>query len=379
MGRLGRGAFDRAVAGLRRAAHLAAALSFFRAASPYYLPAPFASSSLILSPSISFFNMPPQIPSATANLSVVCIRPTAGPSCVCRRRLSSIGHFPELLARDESEFARQLGRFRLERISKAVERFRACGDYPLSGSGVPSRRESCRSIAGIECMNPQGGSRATPPGAEGAAGAPTEGWNISARSAAASSTPWSGCRTTSWRRSPAGRCAPPGSSCSRARDPLAGSIPSGMACSWKEALTTRAGSSTSPRSICRNELLLLPEGDRILPGAQAPDERLARNMLDRAHSGFSLHYDDEPYAGRLLQDTRSARPVQRAPSRLPKGPARRRRRHGHRHLSRARGTPGPAGRGRQPFRRNGESPRLRAERMVPSAPPGLPRSRRVEA
>jgi hypothetical protein len=47
--------------------------------------------------------------------------------------------------------------------------------------------------------------------------------------------------------------------------------------------------------------------------------------------------------------------------------------------SRARGTPCPAGLRRQPFRRNGESPRLRAGRVVPSAPPGPPRSRRVEA
>ena len=38
-------------------------------------------------------------------------------------------HFPELVARYESEFAKQLGMFRLERISKAVERFLACGDY----------------------------------------------------------------------------------------------------------------------------------------------------------------------------------------------------------------------------------------------------------
>ena len=67
-------------------------------------------------------------------------------------------HFPELVARDESEFAKQLGRFRLERISTAVERFLACGDYPLSGSGVPSRRESCRGIARIKWRNPDCGS-----------------------------------------------------------------------------------------------------------------------------------------------------------------------------------------------------------------------------
>jgi hypothetical protein len=43
-------------------------------------------------------------------------------------------HFPELVARYEPEFAKQLGKFRLERISKAAERFLACGDYPFSRS-----------------------------------------------------------------------------------------------------------------------------------------------------------------------------------------------------------------------------------------------------
>jgi len=62
-------------------------------------------------------------------------------------------HFPELVARYESEFAKQLGKFSLERISKAVEQFLPRGDYPLSGSGVPSRRESCRGIARITCTN----------------------------------------------------------------------------------------------------------------------------------------------------------------------------------------------------------------------------------
>ena len=53
-------------------------------------------------------------------------------------------HFPELLARYESEFAKQLGKFRLERISKAVERFLACGDYR-------------RGVARIKCTNPDCG------------------------------------------------------------------------------------------------------------------------------------------------------------------------------------------------------------------------------
>ena len=50
-------------------------------------------------------------------------------------------HFPQLVARYEAEFAKRLGRFRLERITKAVERFLGCGDYR-------------RGIARIQCTNP---------------------------------------------------------------------------------------------------------------------------------------------------------------------------------------------------------------------------------
>ncbi len=38
-------------------------------------------------------------------------------------------HFPQLPARYEAEFTRRLGKFRLERITNAVERFLGCGDY----------------------------------------------------------------------------------------------------------------------------------------------------------------------------------------------------------------------------------------------------------
>ncbi|MCX7032233.1 MAG: transposase zinc-binding domain-containing protein [Spirochaetes bacterium] len=53
-------------------------------------------------------------------------------------------HFAELVARYEAEFAKRLGKFRLERITKAVERFLACGDYR-------------RGIARIKCTNPDCG------------------------------------------------------------------------------------------------------------------------------------------------------------------------------------------------------------------------------
>jgi hypothetical protein len=50
-------------------------------------------------------------------------------------------HFPELCARYEADFAKRLGKFRLERISKAVGRFLECGDYT-------------KGIARIRCTNP---------------------------------------------------------------------------------------------------------------------------------------------------------------------------------------------------------------------------------
>jgi hypothetical protein len=53
-------------------------------------------------------------------------------------------HFTELVTRYDDEFAKRLGKFRLERITKAVERFLACGDYR-------------RGIARITCTNPDSG------------------------------------------------------------------------------------------------------------------------------------------------------------------------------------------------------------------------------
>jgi hypothetical protein len=50
-------------------------------------------------------------------------------------------HFPDLVARYEAEFAERLGKFRLQRISKAVEAFLQCGDYS-------------RGLARIVCTSP---------------------------------------------------------------------------------------------------------------------------------------------------------------------------------------------------------------------------------
>jgi hypothetical protein len=68
------------------------------------------------------------------------------PGTYRQRGISSLqrlfrAHFPELVARHEAEFAQRLGRFRLERITKAVERFLGCGDYS-------------KGIARIQCTNP---------------------------------------------------------------------------------------------------------------------------------------------------------------------------------------------------------------------------------
>jgi hypothetical protein len=51
-------------------------------------------------------------------------------------------HFPELVARYDAEFARRLGKYRLQRTTKAVERFLACRDYH-------------RGVARIRCTNPR--------------------------------------------------------------------------------------------------------------------------------------------------------------------------------------------------------------------------------
>ena len=51
-------------------------------------------------------------------------------------------HFPELCTRYEADFAKALGKFRMERISKAVGRFLECGDYT-------------NGIARIQCTNPK--------------------------------------------------------------------------------------------------------------------------------------------------------------------------------------------------------------------------------
>jgi hypothetical protein len=64
-------------------------------------------------------------------------------------------HFGHFAADYDSRYAKDLGNFRIERITRVATRFLTCGDYPLSGSGVYSRRESCQGVARIRCSNPE--------------------------------------------------------------------------------------------------------------------------------------------------------------------------------------------------------------------------------
>ncbi len=64
-------------------------------------------------------------------------------------------HFARFAVQYDSCYAKELGNFRLERISRVATRFLTCGYYPLSGSGVYSRRESGQGVARIRCVNPE--------------------------------------------------------------------------------------------------------------------------------------------------------------------------------------------------------------------------------
>ena len=51
-------------------------------------------------------------------------------------------HFASFASEYDARYAKELGNFRIERISRVATRFLACGDYPLSDSGVYSPRGS---------------------------------------------------------------------------------------------------------------------------------------------------------------------------------------------------------------------------------------------
>jgi hypothetical protein len=64
-------------------------------------------------------------------------------------------HVASFAADYDARYAKKLGNFRIERISRVATRFLTCGDYPLSGSGVCSRRGSWQGVASIRCSNPE--------------------------------------------------------------------------------------------------------------------------------------------------------------------------------------------------------------------------------
>jgi hypothetical protein len=53
-------------------------------------------------------------------------------------------HFPEFAARYDVDYARRLGRSRLQRITKAVERFLECGDYTKGVARIGCTNPDCR-------------------------------------------------------------------------------------------------------------------------------------------------------------------------------------------------------------------------------------------
>jgi hypothetical protein len=72
--------------------------------------------------------------------------PAAPPGTYRQRGASSLQrlfriHFPEFAAVYHTQYARRLGHSRLQRITRAVERFLECGDYT-------------KGVARIRCTNP---------------------------------------------------------------------------------------------------------------------------------------------------------------------------------------------------------------------------------
>ena len=76
----------------------------------------------------------------------------AAPGTYRQRGVSSLqrlfrSHFPEFAARYDVDYARRLGRSRLQRITRAVERFLECGDYTKGVARIRCTNPDCR----IEC------------------------------------------------------------------------------------------------------------------------------------------------------------------------------------------------------------------------------------
>jgi len=73
----------------------------------------------------------------------------AAPGTYRQRGASSLqrlfrSHFPEFAARYDVDYARRLGRSRLQRITRAVERFLECGDYTKGVARIRCTNLDCR-------------------------------------------------------------------------------------------------------------------------------------------------------------------------------------------------------------------------------------------
>jgi len=73
----------------------------------------------------------------------------AAPGTYRQRGISSLQrlfrtHFPEFAARYDVDYARRLGRSRLQRITRAVERFLECGDYTQGVARIRCTNPDCR-------------------------------------------------------------------------------------------------------------------------------------------------------------------------------------------------------------------------------------------
>jgi hypothetical protein len=80
----------------------------------------------------------------------LALEPQAAPPGTYQQRGASSlqrlfrNYFPEFCARCEVDYARRLGRSRLQRITKAVERFLECGDYTKGVARIRCTNLDCR-------------------------------------------------------------------------------------------------------------------------------------------------------------------------------------------------------------------------------------------
>jgi len=181
-------------------------------------------------------------------------------------------HFEHFVAEYDVRYAKDLGTFRLERISRVATRFLSCGDYRQGVARIRCSNSDCRheyfrpfSCRGFHLCPSCSQKRSllfaeyfdehlllalphrqfvfTFPRFSASSSDTTRGFT---GKSAVSSTGWCG---TSQRRPPAAASAPLRSWYFKAQDNSLDETRTGTACSWREALTERADSSKSRLSI----------------------------------------------------------------------------------------------------------------------------------